>query len=102
MVDLGPRPPGTEAIERTRDYLTKQLELSGWKVTRQPFSDTTPRGKIEFVNLIATFAASDHAPSFLVCSHYDTKTFDTAKFVGANDGGCHLSEARDMPWSLSS
>ncbi len=87
MVDLGPRPPGTEAIEKTRAYLTRQLELSGWKVTRQPFSDTTPRGKVEFVNLIATFAAVDLSPSFLVCSHYDTKIFDTATFVGANDGG---------------
>jgi len=86
MVDLGPRPPGTEAIEKTRIYLTKQLELSGWKVTRQPFADNTPRGKVEFVNLIATFAAAD-APPFLVCSHYDTKIFDTARFVGANDGG---------------
>jgi Zn-dependent M28 family amino/carboxypeptidase len=87
LVDFGPRPPGTEALEKTRNYLTKQLELSGWKVTRQPFSGTTPRGKVEFVNLIATFAAADAAPSFLVCSHYDTKIFDTAKFVGANDGG---------------
>jgi hypothetical protein len=87
QVDFGPRPPGTEAIEKTRNYLTKQLELSGWKVTRQPFSDTTPRGKIEFVNLIATFPGKSNAPSFLVCSHYDTKTFDTARFVGANDGG---------------
>jgi Zn-dependent M28 family amino/carboxypeptidase len=24
---------------------------------------------------------------FLLCSHYDTKTFDAIKFVGANDGG---------------
>ena len=87
QVDFGPRPPGTEAIEKTRDYLTKQLELSGWKVTRQPFSDATPRGKIEFVNLIATFPGKGNGPSFLVCSHYDTKTFDTARFVGANDGG---------------
>jgi hypothetical protein len=87
LVDFGPRPPGTEAIEKTRNYLTKQLELSGWKVTRQPFTDTTPRGKVEFVNLVATFAAAGRAPSFLVCSHHDTKIFDTAKFVGANDGG---------------
>jgi glutaminyl-peptide cyclotransferase len=87
MVDLGPRPPGTKAIEETRTYLTRQLELSGWKVTRQVFSDDTPRGKIEFVNLIATFAGKESSPSFLVCSHYDTKTFDTARFVGANDGG---------------
>jgi glutaminyl-peptide cyclotransferase len=87
MVDFGPRPPATEAIEKTRTYLTKQLELFGWKVARQTFTDDTPRGKVEFVNLIATFAAKDTAPSFLICSHYDTKTFDTARFVGANDAG---------------
>lgn len=87
MVEIGPRPPGTEAIEKTRNYLTKQLEISGWKVTRQPFSDNTPRGKIEFVNLIATFGGKESTPSFLVCSHYDTKVFDRARFVGANDGG---------------
>jgi glutaminyl-peptide cyclotransferase len=87
MVDLGPRPPGTEAIEKTRAYLTNQLELFGWKVERQSFEDETPRGKVQFVNLIATFSGKNSAPGFLVCSHYDTKTFDTARFVGANDGG---------------
>ena len=46
MVDLGPRPPGTEAIEKCRTYLTKQLELFGWKVARQAFSAETPRGKV--------------------------------------------------------
>src|SRR2546423_5138070 len=86
MVDLGPRPPGTEAIDKTRAYLIKQLESAGWKVERQSFSDDTPRGKVQFVNLIATFG-SQTAPSFLGCSHYDTKTFDNARFVGANDGG---------------
>jgi glutaminyl-peptide cyclotransferase len=87
QIDFGPRPPATEAIEKCRTYLTAQLELSGWKVTRQTFSGPTPRGKIEFVNLIATFPGKTNAPSFLVCSHYDTKIFDTARFVGANDGG---------------
>jgi glutaminyl-peptide cyclotransferase len=87
MVDLGPRPPGSEAIEKTRTYVTKQLELFGWKVRRQAFTEDTPRGRIEFVNVTATFAGKDSAPFFLVCSHYDTKIFDTARFVGANDGG---------------
>jgi glutaminyl-peptide cyclotransferase len=86
MVDFGPRPPGTEAIEKTRAYLIKQLEAAGWKVERQNFSDDTPRGKVQFVNLIATFG-SQATPSFLVCSHYDTTTFENARFVGANDGG---------------
>jgi glutaminyl-peptide cyclotransferase len=87
MVDFGPRPPASEAIEKTRTYLAQQLESFGWKVERQTFTDETPRGKVQFVNLIATFAARDSAPSFLVCSHYDTKAFDNARFVGANDGG---------------
>ncbi|HEV2806721.1 MAG TPA: M28 family peptidase [Chthoniobacterales bacterium] len=86
MVDLGPRPPGSEAIEKTRTYLTKELEAAGWKVERQSFSDDTPRGKVQFVNLIATFG-SQPSPSFLVCSHYDTKTWDNGRFVGANDAG---------------
>ncbi len=53
---------------------------------RQEFTDDTPRGKIRFVNLIANFGGARSA-SFLVCSHYDTKTFDAIRFVGANDGG---------------
>src|SRR5206468_9300537 len=72
-----------------RDYIEDQLRRSGWQVTRQAFSDDTPRGKIQFVNLIAQFSGQGTAasPSFLLCSHYDTKMFDAIRFVGANDGG---------------
>lgn len=89
IVDFGPRPPGTDAIRETRDYIAAQLQQFGWKVTRQTFSDSTPRGRVEFVNLIAHFGdeANTREQLFLLCSHYDTKTFDNARFVGANDGG---------------
>ena len=90
LVDFGPRPPASEAIEKSRAYIVKQLEQSGWTVTQQEFTDDTPRGKIRFVNLIANFRAGGRAKenaTFLVCSHYDTKTFDSIQFVGANDGG---------------
>ena len=88
LVDFGPRPPGSDAIEKSRDYIENQLRLSGWQITRQTFTDDTPRGKVHFVNLIARFPGQGNAaPSFLLCSHYDTKTFDTIRFVGANDGG---------------
>jgi hypothetical protein len=101
MVDFGPRPPGTDAIEKTRSYLVQQLEIAGWKVERQSFSEETPRGKKQFVNLIATFGGKGSAASFLICSHYDTKTFDNARFVGANDGGSStgvlLELARVLP-----
>ncbi len=87
LVDRGPRPPGSEAIEQARGYITAQLESFGWTVQRQAFTDKTPRGEVAFVNLVATFLGGQSPPSFLLCSHYDTKTFDSARFVGANDGG---------------
>ncbi len=90
QVDCGPRPPGSAGIEKSRAYITQQLESVGWRVTRQAFDGSTPRGTVAFVNLIATFPAggsSKASPNFLLCSHYDTKIFDTARFVGANDGG---------------
>ena len=86
LVDLGPRPPGSDAIVRTRAYLEEQLESFGWKVSEQAFVDRTPRGEVKFVNLVARFGAAAK-PVFLLCSHYDTKIFDTFRFVGANDGG---------------
>ena len=88
LVDFGPRPPGSEALEKSRDYIEGQLRLSGWQVSRQAFTDDTPRGKVRFVNLIARFPVHGNgAPSFLLCAHYETKMFDTIRFVGANDGG---------------
>src|SRR5437867_6659436 len=89
LVDFGPRPSGSGAIEKSRHYIEDQLRRSGWQVTRQAFSDDTPRGTIQFVNLVAQFSGQGKAasPSFLLCSHYDTKIFDAIRFVGANDGG---------------
>src|SRR5438128_7452634 len=89
LVDLGPRPAGSEALEKSRLYIIEQLKSAGWTVTRSEFSDQTPRGKMTFVNLIARFGINEkkEVAQFLLCSHYDTKTFETIRFVGANDGG---------------
>ena len=86
LVALGPRLPGSDAIERARGYITEELKTVGWSVHRQTFTDSTPRGPMTFVNLVATFGGAT-SPSFLLCSHYDTKFFETESFVGANDGG---------------
>jgi len=89
LVDFGPRPAGSKALEKSRDYIEDQLRRSGWQLMRQRFTDDTPRRKIQFVNLIAQFSGQGKAasPLFLLCSHYDTKLFDAIRFVGANDGG---------------
>src|SRR5204863_517323 len=76
------------AVEDLQNRLQQHL-TQGWKVRRQAFTEATPHGKTDFVNLIAQFAKQEKAtsPAFLLCSHYDTKVFDTIRFIGANDGG---------------
>src|SRR5919205_4453297 len=62
LVDLGPRPPGSDAIVRARAYIEEQLESAGWSVSEQAFTDQTPRGEVRFVNLLARFHSK--RPSF--------------------------------------
>ncbi len=102
LVDLGPRPPDSAAIKKARDYIRKNLEEFGWEVTEQAFSEETPRGKVSFVNLIARRPnESRRAKYFLLCSHYDTKSFDSIEFVGANDGGSSSGALLEMARVLS-
>ncbi|HEY2714109.1 MAG TPA: M28 family peptidase [Chthoniobacterales bacterium] len=88
IVELGPRPPESEEIKKTRSYIHQQMEANGWQVIDQPFASHTPRGPVQFVNIIARRADQpERGKLFFVGSHYDTKTFDSIRFVGANDGG---------------
>lgn len=89
LVDFGPRPPASPGIEKSRGYIDAELKRAGWTVEHQEFTDSTPEGQIRFVNVIARWPASGKSagPSFLLFSHYDTKTFYNQAFVGANDGG---------------
>ena len=92
QVQFGPRPAGSAELERARDHLRATLRRSGWHVEDQAFTESTPRGPIRFVNLIARHPGAEGGghpssarPQAIVCSHYDTKRFSTITFVGAND-----------------
>lgn len=89
LVGMGPRPAGSEGIEKSRLYLEKELAALGWTTKRQTFTDKTPKGQVEFTNLIARFGKVDWEKPVagLICSHYDTKLYENFAFVGANDGG---------------
>ncbi len=96
IVEMGPRPPGSEAIETSRVYIEEQLRALGWQVRRQAFEKKTPIGKVEFVNLRARFAPKDsdklwnRGVRVLLCSHYDTKLYRDLVFVGTNDPGSSM------------
>ncbi len=92
IVNLGPRPPGSDAIEESRKYIEEKLAEFGWQTTRLTTVEETPIGEIDFVNIRARFGPtvtnwSDAGGLALLCSHYDTKWYDDIVFVGANDGG---------------
>jgi hypothetical protein len=86
QVALGPRPAGSEALEKSREYIIRQLESYGYQVERDAFESTTPYGPKKMVNLIARKKGGRNNVIALA-SHYDTKYFENIRFVGANDGG---------------
>ena len=88
MVEIGPRPAGSPAIEKTRDYIRKALQAAGLTVTEQAFDARTPTGIVRMVNLRATLPGSSKGPGRIVIGgHYDTKLFKEFRFVGASDAG---------------
>jgi Zn-dependent M28 family amino/carboxypeptidase len=86
MVEIGPRPSGSAAIEKTRDYIRRQLVAAGLKPVDQPFDASTPNGTIHMVNITATLPGQVQDKGRLVIGgHYDTKLFKDIAFVGASD-----------------
>lgn len=86
QVEFGPRPAGSPAIEKTREYLVRELKSYGLQTTLDEFTETAPRGKVKFKNVIAELPG-ESSSVVILASHYDTKLFKEFTFVGANDGG---------------
>jgi glutaminyl-peptide cyclotransferase len=86
IVGFGPRPAGSDAIVKTRNYIVSELEKAGLKPELDEFDARTPRGFRHMVNIRATRAGAK--PSLIaITGHYDTKLFDNVRFIGASDGG---------------
>ncbi|MGD1072995.1 MAG: M28 family peptidase [Bryobacteraceae bacterium] len=83
-VALGPRPDGSPAITKLRDYIHKELAARGCEVTADKFTAKTPDGPLPMENIIAKFPGKS-GRAIAITGHYDTKKL--ANFVGANDGG---------------
>ena len=86
VVALGPRPAGSEALQKTRDYIKGQMSALGLSVTEQAFDATTPVGTVKMVNVRVTIPGGT-GRRLIVAGHYDTKLFKEFTFVGANDAG---------------
>ena len=86
QVAIGPRPPGSPALQKCRDYIGKQLRLFGYQIEEDAFVTQTPYGPIRMVNLIAR-KGNGGKGVLALAPHYDTKLIEGKNFVGANDPG---------------
>jgi Zn-dependent M28 family amino/carboxypeptidase len=85
QVAIGPRPSGSAANVKNRDYIKAQMAALGIKTVEQPFEGATPLGPIKMVNVIATIPGQ-RTDRIVLASHFDTKLFRDVRFVGASDG----------------
>ena len=95
LVGFGPRPPASDAIHRTQDYLRTQLQSFGCQVEEDDFHAQTPIGEVVMKNLVAKAPGTGQG-IILLLTHYDTlrnqspklkTTAASSDFVGAVDAG---------------
>jgi glutaminyl-peptide cyclotransferase len=84
LVSFGPRPPDSDAIHHTQDYIREQLKSFGCAVSEDDFHSSTPIGSVAMKNIVAEIPG-ERKSIILLLTHYDTLKKDG--FVGAVDGG---------------
>jgi len=100
LVQFGPRPAGSENLERTRAYIEHQLSSAGVEIRDDPFLATTPAGDIPMTNVVGVIHGKN--PTVVILAgHYDTATINGVRFVGANDGGSSAAFLLEMARVLS-
>ncbi len=90
VLSYGPRPTGSEALNKTRAFLSDQLKASKWVLTEQSFERPTPVGRKTFTNLIARFSTDGNVPKagqidLILGAHIDSKDIKEFPFLGADD-----------------
>jgi glutaminyl-peptide cyclotransferase len=95
QIDIGPRPPGSPELAKTREYITSQLGSYGLHVTTDPFRASTPIGEREMVNITAE-VPGESKDVIMISSHYDSKYFKNMRFVGANDPGSSVGSLLEL------
>ena len=85
QVALGPRPSGSAALQKTRDYILAELKKAGIDARLQVFIAKTPLGEVSMANIVATIPGT-RPERIAFASHFDTKLFKDIRFVGASDG----------------
>ena len=83
---LGPRPPGSDALKATGDYIIRELRTQGWEIQTQEW-------KYDRVPLRNIVGIKGKGPIVIIGTHYDTRPLADRDPLrrdlpvpGANDG----------------
>jgi glutaminyl-peptide cyclotransferase len=108
---IGPRPPGSPGIEKTRRYLRKQLEACGATVREESFQHVEPRsGRDVRLTNVSGFIGDPDGPWVLIGTHYDTRPWANMEsdpilverpIVGMNDGGSGTAVLLELARAIS-
>jgi len=101
QVEIGPRPPDTPALEKTRNYIIQELKSYGLRVFSDEFTAKTPFGEKRMVNIVGDIPG-ETKDYILLASHYDTKLYDDMLFVGANDPAASVGTLLEIGRVLAS
>jgi len=98
LVSFGPRPPASEGIRRSQDYIISQLKNFGCEIDQDDFHASTPKGDVQMKNIIAKAPGTGQG-IILLLTHYDTLS-SVENFVGAEDSasstGLMIEMARQL------
>jgi hypothetical protein len=101
---IGPRPSGSQGMQKQQQLIADHFTQLGAKVKYQPFDAVHPvRGTpVRMKNIIVSWHPEAKRRILLVC-HYDTRPYPDrdrrnprGKFVGANDGGSGVALFMEM------
>ena len=95
QVAIGPRPAGSAALLACRRYIVAQLKAAGITSREQPFTATTPTGRVLMANVVATIPGR-RPERIVLATHYDTKLFREFRFVGASDGASSTAAVLEL------
>jgi hypothetical protein len=94
LVSFGPRPPASDAIHQSQDYIVAQLKSYGCEVDTDDFHSGTPVGDVTMKNIVAKAPGTGQG-IILLLTHYDTLS-SVKNFVGAEDSASSTGMMLEM------
>ena len=104
QIEFGPRIPGSASSDAMRDFIKREMELSGWIVKNQNFIFD----QVNLTNVIAK--SSNSPPKIIIGTHYDTRALSDNELSqslkqtpvpGANDGASGTAVLLELGRTLS-